>query len=72
MSALTTLTRMWLCRSLRPFTFQKEYDQTLPYEDSEIWGFTSTSPSAGRFAAFVPTAKRSTARKPATVILIRS
>ena len=31
MSLITTLTRMWLTRTTKPFTFQNEYDQTLDY-----------------------------------------
>ena len=31
MSFITTLTRMWLTRSTKPFTFTDEYDNVLPY-----------------------------------------
>ena len=31
MSIITSLTRMWLTRSTKPFIFKNEYDQVLPY-----------------------------------------
>ena len=31
MSIMTSLTRMWLTRSAKPFLFQNEYDQVLPF-----------------------------------------
>ena len=57
MSALTTLTRMWLCRSLRPFTFQKEYDQTLPYEDCRNLGLYVHIPFCRQICSFCPYCK---------------
>ena len=38
MSIITDLTRDWLTRSLRPFTFTPSYDEELPYEDCSNLG----------------------------------
>ena len=38
MSIVTTLTRMWLTKSFKPFTFKNEYDEKLPYEECESLG----------------------------------
>ena len=38
MSLLTTLTRMWLTRSARPFSFTGGYDGSLPYDGCEKLG----------------------------------
>ena len=35
MSFITDLTRMWLTRSVKPFTFKNEYDEKLEYEECE-------------------------------------
>lgn len=35
MSAITSLTRMWLTRSVKPFVFTKEYDQQLSFENCQ-------------------------------------
>ena len=38
MSVITDLTRMWLTRSIQPFTFLNEYDETLSYGDCDNLG----------------------------------
>ena len=38
MSIITDLTRMWLTRSAKPFLFQNEYDQQLPFSQCEGLG----------------------------------
>ena len=38
MSLITTLTRMWLTRSVKPFEFKNDYDQTLSFSDCENMG----------------------------------
>ena len=38
MSIITDLTRMWLTRSAKPFLFQNEYDQQLPFSQCEELG----------------------------------
>ena len=35
MSLITSLTRMWLTRTIRPFTFKNEYDEVLPLDECE-------------------------------------
>ena len=35
MSIVTTLTRMWLTRTTKPFTFTNQYDRTLPYSECD-------------------------------------
>ena len=38
MSFITNLTRMWLTRTTKPFTFKNEYDRILPYTECENLG----------------------------------
>ena len=38
MSILTTVTRMWLTRSTKPFLFRNEYDSRLPFDDCDKLG----------------------------------
>lgn len=38
MSFITGLTRMWLTRTAKPFTFKNGYDQILPYAECENLG----------------------------------
>ena len=38
MSFITNLTRMWLTRTTKPFTFKNEYDQILPFAECENLG----------------------------------
>ena len=35
MSIITSLTRMWLTRSTKPFIFKNEYDNVLSYQEKK-------------------------------------
>ncbi|MCR5437220.1 MAG: hypothetical protein K6E97_09170 [Treponema sp.] len=35
MSLITSLTRMWLTRTIHPFTLKNEYDELLPFDECE-------------------------------------
>lgn len=56
MSIITGLTRMWLTRSVRPFTFTKEYDECLPYAECDKMGLYIFR-FAKVFATFVRTVR---------------
>ena len=58
MSILTDLTRMWLTRSTKPFTFTNEYDQTLPYRDCENLGLYVHIPFCRQICSFCPYCKQ--------------
>ncbi len=57
MSIATTLTRMWLTRSLRPFTFTNEYDDVLPYEEAQNLGLYVHIPFCKQICDFCPYCK---------------
>lgn len=57
MSIITELTRMWLTRSFRPFTFRREYDQTLPFQDCRDLGLYVHIPFCCRLCSFCPYCK---------------
>lgn len=57
MGLFTTLTRMWLTRSARPFVFTGEYDQVLPYGDSENLGLYIHIPFCKSICGFCPYCK---------------
>ena len=57
MSILTTLTRMWLTRSVRPFRFRNEYDNVLPYEDCGQLGLYVHIPFCSSICDFCPYCK---------------
>ena len=57
MSFITTLTRMWLTRSTRPFTFTGEYDEVLPYGECEGLGLYVHIPFCRSLCAFCPYCK---------------
>ena len=57
MSILTTLTRMWLTRSTRPFLFKNEYDQVLPYADCDSLGLYVHIPFCKSICNFCPYCK---------------
>ena len=57
MSIITHLTRMWLTRSVRPFTFKNEYDQVLPYADCENLGLYIHIPFCRSICNFCPYCK---------------
>lgn len=57
MSAITTLTRMWLTRSLRPFSFKNEYDRQLPFQECDNLGLYVHIPFCKSICAFCPYCK---------------
>jgi oxygen-independent coproporphyrinogen-3 oxidase len=57
MSTLTTLTRMWLTRSIRPFSFTDECDPVLPIDDANNLGLYVHIPFCKRLCAFCPYCK---------------
>ena len=57
MSILTSLTRMWLTRSVKPFTFKNEYDSTLPFSDCYSLGLYIHIPFCRSICNFCPYCK---------------
>ena len=57
MSFITDLTRMWLTRSVKPFTFKNEYDEKLEYEECENLGLYIHIPFCRKICAFCPYCK---------------
>lgn len=57
MSIITDLTRMWLTRSGKPFTFTNEYDETLPYADCQGLGLYVHIPFCRKICSFCPYCK---------------
>ena len=57
MSIVTDLTRMWLTRSTKPFTFYNEYDQNLDYADCENLGLYVHIPFCKNICNFCPYCK---------------
>ena len=57
MSVITNLTRAWLTRSFRPFTFTNEYDRILSYEDCENLGLYIHIPFCKSICNFCPYCK---------------
>lgn len=57
MSFITSLTRMWLTRSVQPFTFKNEYDQTLPFAECENLGLYVHIPFCKSICNFCPYCK---------------
>lgn len=57
MSILTTLTRMWLTRSTKPFLFRKEYDRRLSFEDCGKTGLYVHIPFCRQLCNFCPYCK---------------
>ncbi len=57
MSYLTTLTRAFLTRSLRPFRFQNEYDEALPFAGSRRLGLYVHIPFCRQLCTFCPYCK---------------
>ncbi|MDD3589456.1 MAG: radical SAM protein [Thermoguttaceae bacterium] len=57
MSIITTLTRTWLTRTLRPFTFKNEYDQVLPFAECENLGLYVHIPFCKSVCNFCPYCK---------------
>ena len=63
MSIATDLTRMWLTRSVKPFTFRNEYDQVLPYEDCQGLGLYVHIPFCRQICRFCPYCKEPYSRE---------
>ena len=57
MSFITSLTRMWLTRTVKPFTFKNEYDRILPFMDCENLGLYVHIPFCERICDFCPYCK---------------
>lgn len=57
MGIITSLTRMWLTRTTRPFTFSPEYDQILPYQKCNNLGLYVHIPFCKRICSFCPYCK---------------
>lgn len=57
MSIITDLTRMWLTRSRKPFTFTNEYDESLPYADCQGLGLYVHIPFCRKICDFCPYCK---------------
>lgn len=57
MSFITDLTRMWLTRTTKPFTFKNEYDQTLPFAECENLGLYVHIPFCKSICNFCPYCK---------------
>ena len=57
MSILTTMTRMWLTRTWKPFVFTNEYDKRLSFEDTENLGLYVHIPFCRRICSFCPYCK---------------
>lgn len=57
MSILTNLTRMWLTRSFKPFTFTNKYDKVLSFENAENLGLYVHIPFCKSVCNFCPYCK---------------
>ncbi len=57
MSFITSLTRMWLTRRVRPFTFKNEYDEMLPFAQCENMGLYVHIPFCKSICNFCPYCK---------------
>ncbi len=57
MGLITNLTRMWLTRSVKPFSFKAEYDEILPYSDCDNLGLYVHIPFCGSICSFCPYCK---------------
>ena len=57
MHFFTSLTRMWLTRTVHPFTFRKEYDQALPFAECESLGLYVHIPFCKSICNFCPYCK---------------
>ena len=54
---ITSLTRMWLTRTVRPFTFRNEYDRQLPFAECENLGLYIHIPFCRSICSFCPYCK---------------
>lgn len=57
MSIITSLTRMWLTRSTKPFIFKNEYDNVLSYQDCDNLGLYVHIPFCRSICNFCPYCK---------------
>ncbi|QSX05717.1 radical SAM protein [Sedimentibacter sp. zth1] len=57
MSILTTVTRMWLTRSVKPFLFTNEFDNQLPYMETNQLGLYVHIPFCKTICTFCPYCK---------------
>lgn len=57
MSILTTITRMWLTRSFKPFEFKNEYDQDLKFQTLDGLGLYIHIPFCKTICSFCPYCK---------------
>lgn len=57
MSFITSLTRMWLTRTVQPFTFKNEYDWILPFAECENLGLYVHIPFCKSICNFCPYCK---------------
>ncbi len=57
MSFITTVTRMWLTRSFKPFTFKNEYDNRLSFSCCENLGLYVHIPFCKKICVFCPYCK---------------
>lgn len=57
MSVITNMTRAWLTRSCKPFTFKNEYDETFPYGECENLGLYIHIPFCEKICNFCPYCK---------------
>ena len=57
MSFITSLTRMWLTRTVRPFTFKNEYDRILPFMECKNLGLYVHIPFCKSICDFCPYCK---------------
>lgn len=57
MSIITSLTRMWLTRSLKPFTFKNEYDTKLAFAECDNLGLYVHIPFCKSICNFCPYCK---------------
>ncbi|MBR2908000.1 MAG: radical SAM protein [Clostridia bacterium] len=57
MRFITSLTRMWLTRTVRPFTFKNEYDRILPFAECERLGLYIHIPFCKTICNFCPYCK---------------
>ncbi len=57
MSFITSFTRMWLTRTVQPFTFKNEHDQTLPFAECSNLGLYVHIPFCKSICNFCPYCK---------------
>ena len=63
MSAVTSLTRMWLTRSVQPFRFTNDNDRQLPFQECGELGLYIHIPFCRQLCSFCPYCKQLYAEK---------